>query len=97
MGKTNVTNIVLGTLGTALSSVGGMLADQKVTVGEIWTTTMDLGSAIVDAIPGAAGVQVYRVAGKTKTVGQFLEAIHVTVSTGLSEFGVDGIVVGNVK
>ena len=96
MAKVNVTGIVLGTLGTAVGEVGKMLADNKVTVGEIWSTTMGIGHAIVAAIPGAAGVRVYKVAGNVKTVADLMTAIDMTVSTGLEEFGVAPVVVGKV-
>jgi|TARA_R100000501_G_C2623192_1_gene116336 hypothetical protein len=94
--KMNVTNIVLGTLSTSLGAVGEMLADKKVTVGEVWETTMAIGASIIHAIPGAADVKVYRIK-HWHTVGNLMEAIDKTVAMGLSEFGVDSIVIGRTK
>ncbi len=90
-------NLVMGAIGATFSEVSGILKDNKVTVGEVVTVGFNVAGEIVNLVPGAADKPVYKIGKKTKTVGELIDAIKVTVETGLTEFGVYDIVIGKVK
>jgi len=93
----SVSTIVLGVIGKAFQTTSGMLADQKVTIGEIWVGAMGLGREIVNLVPGAADKVVYRLSdGDKVTVGELLLAIEDTGTAALVGFKVFDFEVGKV-
>ena len=94
----SVANIILGAVGKTFQAASDMLADQKVTVGEVWVSAMGISQTIVDLVPGAGEKVVYTLDdGTTLTVSELISAIQKTGTAALIGFKVFEYEIGEVK